>query len=249
MNDLKEKMQTALAPRSSASMREEIETKRARRAAMNGEMAQLERQLETARAGLIEGAGGAMEAVTQAQARFFALREAMTALDANIAALCEASTRAEETEAREGVVTRLAELTADGAAHFAEMIAAREEAGAAMGPFIDRMIAAQSGLVACRAAFIETAQREAQGFTHNESMAVQLRQTARLEEIAAARRLMVEVQDAGADLEPMAVQWAGTPATIIDDESPFGWQWPPAKFGQAVTTAFQGEIADRKNAR
>lgn len=245
MNDLKEKMQTALAPRSSASMREEIEARRARRGAMNGEMAQLETQLEAARAALIEGASGAMEAVSQAQARVSALREAVAALDANIAVLCEASTRAEETEARAAVVHYLAELTADSAAHLAEMLAAREEAGAAMMPFIERMIAAQRGLVACRAAFIETAHREAPGFTHNEAMAVQLHQTARLDEIAAARRLMVEVQNAGADLKIMEIQWAGTPATIIDDESPFGWQWPAAKFGQAVTTAFEGEMRDR----
>lgn len=218
-----------------------------RRAELEQDALDANAALEDARAQLVEGTTDA-SAVTSAQAKYTALREALSSLDERIIGKQQQLGIAVEKEHRAALIAQLVQLAADGRDAWNQMQKIRSEAAGALDPFMQRLLSAYDDVLHARSNFISLASKEVPQVGRELPLKHEMYHLSDAEKngFAAAHHLIGEVRAAGADFSGIEIPW--------NRESMFDLNlrqapWQKILYGQELEQAFQSACTQRKAKR
>lgn len=232
-----------------ATLESELTALRARRDELKQDTLDANASLSNARAALVSGTGD-VGAVTDAQSRYTALREALTALDERIDQTGVQLEDARANEHRAELVLQLAQFAQDGQDNWRAMQEIYIEASEVLEPVMARLAEAHRRLVGTRRNFIALAATETPQIMQprpDKAEAPYLSPTmARAQ--AQADVLIDEVKAVGAQIDAVAMPWENTDVTLFDVNMR-GVPWPQARYGYVIAQAFEAACRDAARAK
>ncbi len=193
------------------TLREELQSLKARREEIFVDVSAARAELEEKRSGLVDGTASA-DAVTAAQSMFTALEEAVATLDARIAAKNAEIAEAEDKAMRAAQLDDLAQIAAEGQKEFERYSKAKSSSLQALEKGATEMSEALDQIIRLRKEFTQLAS----------GMVLEIhsgRYNLTEEEQSSRQQLLDALRERGVDFTVISIPWQGTTPTVLDAQS------------------------------